>query len=869
MSARPRHAHRNVPLTPAPLVIAGVLAGALGGCGDDDPVGGGDAWVDAVDDVADATGDAVDATDGSGSDTGSDVPTDAPGEVWAPEPRAYEATIRRTEAGIPHILAADVPSVAFGQGYAFAEDHACTLADQIVAVRSERSLYFGPGEGDANLNNDFGILALGVYEHAEDGLRSQPQEIQEAVLGYVSGYNQYLEDRGPDGIHSLCRGADWVRPLTDIDLYAYYLYLGELGSGLAMLDFIATAAPPESADQKSAPPPLESLPNFREMALGSNGWGIGSARSSTGRGMLLGNPHFPYRGELAWHESHLTVPGEMNVYGASLMGVAAINIGFTDAVAWTHTVSAAPRFTMYRLRINPENATQYEFDGGWRDMESRELTVQVRGDDGTLRDVTRTFYTTVHGPMLNAPVFGWSRTMGFAMRNANARNDRLIEQWWRMNRAGSLAEFQAAHAEVRGIPWVNTMAADAEGTAWYADSSAVPNLTAEAEAGLIERIAEDQITQTFFNFGIYLLPGGDPAFLWEEQEGAREPGLIPYAEAPKLERDDFIFNANDSHWLTNPLAPLEGYSFLYGGERTPRSLRTRMNARMLTEEGSGSMWGADGVATLAELQAAALANRSMVAELVRDELVALCTATPLVVVPGAEGDESEEVDLSEACQVLAAWNGRFELDQAGPALLREAMSAYTGADVADAGSLFETPFDPADPVNTPADVVDVERGTHPLLVGLGEAVQRLASIGFGPGATLGELQFTRKGDEEIPIFGGSERDGTISIATWGGPDRTLLPDIERGALVNPVTDLTEDGYVVDYGNSFVLTVQFTDEGPEAGAFVTYSASSDPESPHWADQTRAYADKAWRTVRFTEEAIAADPALRTYTVTYAP
>jgi hypothetical protein len=47
----------------------------------------------------------------------------------------YEATIRRTEWGVAHIEATDLGSLGFGEGYAQAEDHLCTIADQVVRVR--------------------------------------------------------------------------------------------------------------------------------------------------------------------------------------------------------------------------------------------------------------------------------------------------------------------------------------------------------------------------------------------------------------------------------------------------------------------------------------------------------------------------------------------------------------------------------------------------------------------------------------------------------------------------------------------------------------------------------------------------------------
>ena len=61
-----------------------------------------------------------------------------------------------------HITAADWGGLGFGQGYACARDHLPTIADQIVKVRSERSLHLGPGHEGQHLASDFGYLVLGV-----------------------------------------------------------------------------------------------------------------------------------------------------------------------------------------------------------------------------------------------------------------------------------------------------------------------------------------------------------------------------------------------------------------------------------------------------------------------------------------------------------------------------------------------------------------------------------------------------------------------------------------------------------------------------------------------------------------------------------
>ena len=76
----------------------------------------------------------------------------------------YRATIRRTAHGIPHIQASSFAGLGYGYGYAFAQDNICTMAEDYVTVRGERSRWFGPdgtyyqgGNGVTanNLDSDF------------------------------------------------------------------------------------------------------------------------------------------------------------------------------------------------------------------------------------------------------------------------------------------------------------------------------------------------------------------------------------------------------------------------------------------------------------------------------------------------------------------------------------------------------------------------------------------------------------------------------------------------------------------------------------------------------------------------------------------
>lgn len=792
-----------------------------------------------------------------------------------PAPRSYEATIRWTSYGIPHVLADDWGSAAFGMAHAHARDHACTLADQIVMVRSERARWFGRGTNDANVDSDFGWKALGVMEQAAAGLPTLPAVMREALDGYAAGFAAYLDEVGADGLPSPCRGAEWVQPFTAEDLLAYYLSLGLSGSGAVFVDAIAQAEPPSGARDArygNDPTDPEALAAFRELMepireplLGSNGWGIGGDASTTGGGLLLSNTHFPYTGQRRWWESHLTIPGELDVYGASLVGIPLINIGFNQDVAWTHTVSGTPRFTGYQLQLDPEDPTRYLRDGEYVAMEAREYTVQVPGFAGELVEETRTLYRSEYGPMINAPVVGWTANAAFTMRDANENNLAMLPTWFRMNQASDLDAFRAAHAEEQGIPWVHTMYADAAGNAWYTDSAASPNLSDAAWAGYAQYVEDNTFAALFADNGAVLLPGGDPQYDWVEEGEARAPGLVPFTEAPQLERGDFVANANDNHWMTNPAAPLTGYSPVYGADDTPRSPRTRMNLMYLLDDEGGA--GADGRWTLDELQDAALGGRTSMGELLRAAVVERCTNTA-----GADAWPTDDgpVDLTAACAALDAWDGTVGLEAQGAQVFREFLGSgeFTRDDLWDEGLLWDEAFDPNDPVATPRGLATADEG-DPILDALATAMQRLGEAGIALDARLGDIQFQLKDGTPYAMLGGREIEGAIAICDHGtGGDDTLIPRQPRGEVVNAPTDLTVDGYQVNRGNSWIFVMQFDESGqPRGRAVMTYSQSQDADRASFDDQTADLsATGTMRDVLFTTEEIEADPEYTVEVVT---
>ena len=144
---------------------------------------------------------------------------------------------------------------------------------------------------------------------------------------------------------------------------------------------------------------------------------VGSEHTTTGRGMLLGNPHFPWRGRYRFTQQHLTIPGRYDVAGASLIGSPVVNIGFNDRVAWSHTVSTAYRFTPYEYVTPVPGTTYLTAIGLLKQAEHRTVEVEVIREDGTLTTVEEDLYRVPQCYVIDAPALfmGWLPTSFWAM----------------------------------------------------------------------------------------------------------------------------------------------------------------------------------------------------------------------------------------------------------------------------------------------------------------------------------------------------------------------------------------------------------------------------------------------------------------------
>jgi acyl-homoserine-lactone acylase len=398
-------------------------------------------------------------------------------------------------------------------------------------------------------------------------------------------------------------------------------------------------------------------------------------------------------------------------------------------------------------------------------------------------------------------LMGWTPISLVAMRDANGEHLRTIDSFLDMGKAATTDELLDAQDAGGGIPWVNTIAADRNGNALYADHSVVPNVPESMLRKCITPIG--LITQQMA--GLPVLDGtrARSGCAWKTDADAQRPGIFGPSNLPDATRRDWVANANDSYWLPNPDERLEGFASLIGCEKCERSLRTRMVYAYVTDALAAGPISAE------QLRGFEHENRVMGAELARakDDLDRVCAS--------AKG--------AAACAVLEAWDGRTDVDSVGSHIFQEFWSRTPA-------QRWTVPFKPADPMNTPRDLA---QGNAQVVKAMKDAIAHLKQKNIPFDAPLGTLQVADKVGEPIGVGGGTDETGNANVV------------LSRAPVENP-----KGLYTINYGSSHIQAVSFTETGVDASTILTYGQSLDPGSPWYDDQTKMFGQEQWVDFPFT-------------------
>jgi|HubBroStandDraft_1064217.scaffolds.fasta_scaffold01390_6 acyl-homoserine-lactone acylase len=656
------------------------------------------------------------------------------------------AVIRRDTYGVPHIWAPTEEEAAFAQGYAAAEDYFPLLARLFLRAKGLQASVFGEGA----LGDDIYMHQLGIHEVAESAFPTMPPVIRGLLSGYAGGYNLYLAQHRSSA-------PPWAKPVDGVDVLAHCRAVLLVDFFLLDRGFWA------SEDRQLA---LSNTTPPESHRLGSNMWLIGGSRTLSGRSMLLANPHVGWGGPYSFQEVQITVPGRINVSGATLIGFPVVGIGFNDYLGWSHTVNRFSSSDVYELTLDPADAAHYIYDGQSIPLTSRTIEIQVSRPDGA-QTVKKTLWSCHYGPVVRT-----GPGKAYALKSADLNGVDFLTEWNLMAKSKSLAEFRSA-LNLQALPLFNVGYADRAGQIFYVFNGRIPDRIPGSPLG--KPLAGDNSTTEWYS-------------------------LVPVGSLPQIlnPKNGYLQNCNDPPWYVNLAEHPRPADFPADMVLDTLGWRGQFSLDLLDRQ---ERWD------LAMMKRLKFDEHVIMAPRLKPDLVKLMREqifSPRVVA---------------AANLLDKWDDRASIDSRAALLFLRWWDNYERS----AKPQFRVKWMEEDPVHTPTGLGDRKAA----LSSLTAAIKDLQSAYGSISPEWGEVHRFRRGNIDLPIGGAAGCFRTIGYHPEG--DQKL---------------------VGDFGDSFVLAVEFTDS-PTAYSVLAYSESSDAASPHFADQSRMFTQGEWKRVWFSE------------------
>jgi acyl-homoserine-lactone acylase len=700
-------------------------------------------------------------------------------QLPSPDRLSQQATIRRDTYGVPHILAETEEAAAFAFGYAQAEDHAAEIGRRYLSARGQEAAHFG----QQGLSNDAALAQFDNLAAARAALERITPLYRRIITAYAAGVNRYVRAHRPEL-------PAWMPEITAADV------LANTRAGAARA--LGGALVRRLREKYEGVIRTEDPPYWVDEAAGSNAFALSGSRTTTGKPILLGNPHLQWS-SLYW-EAHVRVPGKIDFYGSTLVGIPVLRAGFNDRLGFVTTNNAPDLDDVFALRLDPSRPDHYVFDNRSMALERRDVTIQVRENEGSMRAETRTFWSTHIGPVVYR-----TTDRVFAVKSTRLDALQYFEGFYLLSKARSLKEWTSAMRR-NYVPTSNFTYADADGNIQYYWNARVPVRT----EGRDYRLDVDANTS---------------ADLWA--------GFHAIEDFPRLLNPPggYVQNANNPPQFVSLRDPIDMSRYPAQFERGALALRPQLALDMLEAKERFS------IQDVVDLK---YSTRMLLAERVKRAVIDAVRADP------------EAPDDSRAgAEVLETWDDRASAESRGAVLFQRFWDGYSAA----VRPPFARPWEESNPARTPAGIADPAAAvTH-----LAEAVRSLREQHGSERVSWGEVNRFRAGMLDLPGDGATGTYGTFRVMTFAP-----APEGKPGTDGRPVrvAGHVPGGEVpIGFGDAWVLLVDFSKSG-QAWSVLAYGQTTKQDSPHSSDQLRIFAEHRLRRAWYSEADIKAN-LLREY------
>ena len=437
----------------------------------------------------------------------------------------------------------------------------------------------------------------------------------------------------------------------------------------------------------------------------SNAWALAPNRTTSGRAILLRNPHLVWTS--GYYEAHMTVPGVLDFYGDfRIGGPLGVIGGFNKDLGWATTNSNTnDRSEIYAVALDPAKPNHYLLDGASLPLSREAVTVEFKDGSGMASE-TREFWSMPLGPVIHR-----TADTAYIIRTSGDAEFRAGEQFLRMMRARSLAEWKEA-MKIRALVSQNYTYADRAGNIFYVWNGAMPRLPHPT--------------------------GGDTAATPIARTGDAWTRLIPFDDLPQFlnPRGGYIHNENDSPHFTNLRAPLPLNNAYPNIEPPMLRLRSQLAIQLI---GGTQKFSLEDVVRLKHNYRMLLADR------VKPDLIAAVKAT------------KPTGDVAAALALLQRWDNTASPDSRGSTIFEAWFGRYAQGLTDD--QLYSVRWFPNAPTTTPRGLSDRVRAAEAFAWAVEDTKKRYGRIDV----TWGDTHRLRRGNVDVPIGGCTGRLGCFRV----------------------------------------------------------------------------------------------------------
>lgn len=347
--------------------------------------------------------------------------------------------IYRDTWGVPHIYAPTAELGMYAMGWAQAEDRPEALLRNLLRGIGEIASI----EGEDGLDSDRVVAMWDLYNNCKAGLEKVDPAARTLTQAFVRGVNDYYKAH-PELV------PEWWGD-REVD-EAMVMSFGRI--------FLQNWSFDDGFDdlQRGG---IE--PNVFRMSRGSNQWSVAPSRSAENVPILYIDPHLGWLGVTRFWEFRIHA-GDLKGSGFSLPGQLFIGLGHNDNVAWAMTTGGPDTADVYEETLKEDDPTKYLYDGEWRELKQRKVTLKVKDSD----PVELTIYESHHGPIASI-VNGKAYAIKSAYFDAVEGN----EAWYQFNYAKDYTGIKNGLATLQVFPQ-NVMVADTSGNIYYQRTGRVP-----------------------------------------------------------------------------------------------------------------------------------------------------------------------------------------------------------------------------------------------------------------------------------------------------------------------------------------------------------------------------------------------------------